>query len=772
MAEVGALASLGLGSNGVLTNDLLEKLKTAEENARIKPYDTKIQKNTDIQKALTELTTKLNTYKSAVSSLGEATAFQKRTVTPSVTGDSAAATLTANNGVAVQNLAVRVDQIAQKDVFQSKGITKDTDRILTTGQNPASFTLMQNNKEYTIRVDANTTYADLADRINSATSGAVVAKIVSTGEPATPYRLTLSSKDTGADNAIGFFAGVKNTDGLFEENNDAKTIFENNLGWSLKTDNINESDLSKGFNFSAGIKTSDVTDLDSTLSSELKFTLFAGSEKFEITASSTETYQNLIDKVSLQTNNKIRLNAGGDANKIFNFVAGVNSTSSTKITIFDGIKDANTSTYSSDQATTNFLQSTLKMTLSKNYTLDDANGDFHLKKAQNAEFTLDGVKMYRSTNSITDINVGMTLNLLKPGELNFDIKQDVSGLADAMQELVDKYNELANYLTEVTAFNPTTNTSGALSAVSEVTNLRSTLVSKLFASRSVDGYEVDENGNKKPSKVFLSLTDYGLSISKEGLLSLKKDDFNKKLNEDIEVAERLFAGTSGFEELNVTSRAVTLSNTDFPNDELDFANQNFKIIFNDTSYDLTKTVDGQNFVLRGNTPEERAQNLLDHINSFSISELRVTMRELNITENGQQVKGFTFNFKSDNGSDFEITGEKTFLDKLGLTAEKKLIQVQTGTGVLADLNATINTYTKVSLTNNDLEKGSLMLYYDSLSNETKKLNESKTADQKKLDDQYTAMFRKWAQYETIISKLRQQQQQLTQTINASQQNNN
>ena len=164
------LGNLGLAS-GVLTTELWQKLKTAEENSRIKPYETKIEKNTTRQKAITELTTKLNAFKSAVSSLGDASAFQKRKVTPSVTGDSAAATLTASSGVSVQNLSVKVEKIAQKDVFQSKGLVKDTDRILTGSQQPASFTIMQNGKEYTIRVEANTTYADLAERINSATRG-------------------------------------------------------------------------------------------------------------------------------------------------------------------------------------------------------------------------------------------------------------------------------------------------------------------------------------------------------------------------------------------------------------------------------------------------------------------------------------------------------------------------------------------------------------------------------------------------------------------------
>ena len=336
----GTLSSLGLGSE-VLNQETLEKLKNADISAKVKPYETKIETNTTKQKALTELTTKLAAFQSAVSSLGDSTAFGKRKVTPSVTGDSAAATLTASNGVSVQNLSVKVEKIAQKDVFQSGGITKDTDRVLTGTQQAASFTIMQNGKEYTIKVEANTTYADLADKINSATDGKVIAKIVSTGEKGTPYRFTLSSKETGADNAISFFAGTKNTQGVYKESADATAILSN-LGWTLKKNGIAEADM-KGFAFSGGTKASAITALDgfgtgNKLANDIKFTIWAGEEKFEITANKDDTYQTLIDEVAKRTNNKVKLSAvQSNGNYTFNFVAGDKASSSTKIKIFDGV---------------------------------------------------------------------------------------------------------------------------------------------------------------------------------------------------------------------------------------------------------------------------------------------------------------------------------------------------------------------------------------------------------------------------------------------------
>lgn len=768
----GTLSSLGLGSE-VLNQETLEKLKNADISARVKPYETKIETNTTKQKALTELTTKLAAFQSAVSSLGDSTAFGKRKVTPSVTGDSAAATLTASNGVSVQNLSVKVEKIAQKDVFQSGGITKDTDRVLTTGQQPASFTIMQNGKEYTIKVEANTTYADLADKINSATDGNVIAKIVSTGEKGTPYRFTLSSKETGADNAISFFAGTKDSQtGVYKEYTNA-TVILSNLGWTLKKDNIAEADM-KGFAFSGGTKASSVNDLNATIDKDIKFTLWAGEEKFEITASASDKYSDLVSKIETDTKGKIKLSAVLSNGKYtFNFVAGDKASSSTKIKIFDGTMDTSAKTYKSDGNTTDFLQNTLNIGISKSYSLSDPNGTAHLKKAQDAEFTLDGVKMYRSTNEIKDIGAGLTLNLLKAGEINFDIKQDSEGLTSTMEELVEKYNELVNYLNDVTAYDSETKVSGDLADVMEIKNLRSSINKMLFTSQSVEGTTTDDKGNKTKTNVLVSVLDFGLSLndtskSNSSQLALLKFDsakFEKKFAEDPDFAERFFSGTSGFEEVNVIGKAVTLES-----DITDFKGKEFKITFGDKSYDLTKTADGKDFELKGADAKERARKLLDHINSFGISGLKVTMQELKITESGAQVTGYALKFKSDDGSDFEISGDKDFLAKFGLEAQKINPETKTGKGVFSQLKSTLQSYTRVSTV--ETKKGTLTLYSDKLKADAKALNDEKTKTQTRIDAYYEAMFSKWVQYDAIIADIKRKGTAITNMINAANNQNN
>ena len=774
----GTLASLGLGSE-VLTTETLEKLKSADESSRVKPYETKLETNSAKQKALTELITKLSSFQSAVSSLSDSTSFSKRKVTASVTGDSAAATLTASNGVSVQNLSVNVSQIAQKDVYQSNGLSSETDRVLGTNQNPASFTILQNGKEYTIKVDANTTYSDLADKINSATDGNVIAKIVSTGEKGKPYRFTLSSKETGADNAITFFAGTKNSStGIYESSTDAEAILKN-LGWTLK-DSIDKADMS-GFTFTGGTRQSSINDLNTeTLTNNISFTLWAGDESFEITANAGSSYQDLIDKVNNDTNGKVKLTANKTTNGYtFNFTTGDNASSSTKIKIFDGVLSGDT--YTSDATTTSFLQETLKIGISKGYSLNDANGEYHLKKAQNAEFTLDGVKMYRASNAVTDIGAGITLNLLKAGEINFDIKQDSEGLSSAMEELVEKYNELVNYLNEVTAYDSEAGTTGDLVNVNEIKNLRSSINNILFSSQSVEGKSTDDSGNTITTNVLVSVLDFGLkfvdttnSSSRLGLMEFDSAAFEEKFAEDPDFAEKFFASTTDFETISVVGSAATL------NSDIDFKNQEFKLIYGDVSYDLSKDADGNDFKLEStltqNTGEsnadfearkakDRAQKLLDHINSFGITGLKVSLQELT-TSTGT---GYALKFSSDEGEDFEISGDKNFLSNFGLTAEKHIAQTKTGTGVLTQLNTTLKAFTKDSTV--ETEKGILTLYSDKLKTDATSLQEEKEKEQSKIDTYYETMFNKWVQYDSIIANLKTQQTAINNMIEASKNSN-
>ncbi len=645
----GSLSSLGFGS-GVLTQETIDKLKEAEQQARVNPYTTKIEENTTKQKDLTEIKTKLSTFQSAVSSLGDATAFAKRKVVASIT-DNPPASLTATSGVALQSMNINVTQLAQKDVYQSKGLANDTGFINANLESSTNLTFFSKGKEYTVTIDKNTTYSDLVDKINSATGGEIVAKMVNTGEKDTPYRLTLTSKETGEDSAISFYPGKKNADGKYVVDENAKSVFES-LGWTLDETALNDKDFDP-----------------------------ATSKK------------------------------------------GV------------GI-------------------------------IDNAENPLHIQQAQNANFTMDGIKMTRSSNTITDIGVGITLTLNKTGEINFDIQQDSESITQAMQEMVDAYNDLVLNLNAATDYNSETGTKGSLQGVTEVNSIRSSIVSILFQSQSVDGTVEDTNGNKVSSKVMLSLQDYGLSMTESGTLNFDSSAFESKVKEDTAMAESFFSGITQYKNINHTGELIKqgslekyLNKVEGDNG-ISFDSGKFQIVSDFETYDLSKNADGTAFKLSGATEQEMLQNLADHINSKGIEGLTVKVESYN--QNGET--GFKLNFKTDGNADFAIKGDNDFLKQFGLSQVSITAEAVEGAGVFAQLKTTLQ-----GITGTD---GSLTKYDESLTNDTKALTESKESAQKLIDTRYETMANQWLQYESILNKLNQQLTTVTNMINAANNSNN
>lgn len=642
----GSLSSLGFGS-GVLTQETIDKLKEAEQQARVNPYTTKIEENTTKQKDLTEIKTKLSTFQSAVSSLGDATAFAKRKVVASIT-DNPPASLTATSGVALQSMNINVTQLAQKDVYQSKGLENDTGFINASLASATNLTFFSKGKEYTVTIDENTTYSDLVDKINSATGGEIVAKMVNTGEKGTPYRLTLTSKETGEDSAISFYPGKKNADGKYEVDENAKSVFES-LGWTLDETALSDKDFDP-----------------------------ATSKK------------------------------------------GV------------GI-------------------------------IDNAENPLHIQQAQNANFTMDGIKMTRSSNTITDIGVGITLTLNKTGEINFDIQQDSESITQAMQEMVDAYNDLVLNLNAATDYNSETGTKGSLQGVTEVNSIRSSIVSILFQSQSVDGTVEDTNGNKVSSKVMLSLQDYGLSMTESGTLNFDSSAFESKVKEDTAMAESFFSGITQYKNINYTGELIkqdSLKDYLGDNNGISFDSGKFQIVSDFETYDLSKNADGTAFKLSGTTEQEMLQKLADHINSKGIEGLTVKVESYN--QNGE--KGFKLNFKTDGNADFAIKGDNNFLKQFGLSQVSIAAEAVEGAGVFAQLKTTLQ-----GITGTD---GSLTKYDESLTNDTKALTESKESAQKLIDTRYETMANQWLQYESILNKLNQQLTTVTNMINAANNSNN
>ncbi|MFY4818270.1 flagellar filament capping protein FliD [Aliarcobacter butzleri] len=194
---------LGLGSSGStsLNEALIEKLKEADKASSVTPLEKKLEKFTTEKEVVANIQTKVNELLSAVKvfSLNQTTganAFQQKSA--NVTGDGVTFDSDDLSALKSGTLSVKVEQLAQKDVWQSKQFDKDVSgKSITKDSLVNQGTLKINGTS----IDTTSkSYSDLVSEINKISG--VQASLVedSTGK----FRLSIKSSETGEKNTIKF----------------------------------------------------------------------------------------------------------------------------------------------------------------------------------------------------------------------------------------------------------------------------------------------------------------------------------------------------------------------------------------------------------------------------------------------------------------------------------------------------------------------------------------------------------------------------------------
>ena len=197
-------AQLNIASS-ILTQDVIDGLKKADESVQIKPLTLKIDKNTKKQADITALTTLVSTLKTSYADVANETALLKRTVSAAGSGS---VTASVEAGVAEQTVRLSVSQLAQVDSYQSKGFNSRS-ATLEGISSDQSLTLSVGDKSVDIKVGASTRLEDIINQINDGAGDAIKASIVNTGGE-NGYKMILQSKESGEKNQIKF--SVKGSD--------------------------------------------------------------------------------------------------------------------------------------------------------------------------------------------------------------------------------------------------------------------------------------------------------------------------------------------------------------------------------------------------------------------------------------------------------------------------------------------------------------------------------------------------------------------------------
>ena len=466
----GTINSLGLGS-GVLTSDLLDKLRAADTAGIITPIDNKITLNAQKSQAYDLLNSLLTSFKSSVSSLGDDSLYQGRMVS----GNNDSVSVSAVAGSQIRDFSLNVTNIAKKSVVQSGSYTSLTAPI---ANGPGTLNIGIGGKSFSIDYTASTTLSDLKQAINDAAGSSLTASVLQTGTSA--HSLILASTTTGINQSISL------TD-----------ISGNLSNTKLITQNTKSGSFLAADDFIASTGTSG------------NMTLNVGGSTKTFAYADTTTLQNMADAINADTtmNTKITANIVQYGTNDFRMVFTPKSADIVSI-------------ISMTDSAGGGLSSTLTTTTTSAGTMGI------VQDGSDAHFTFDGISMTRSTNTVSDIATGMTVNLLKDGgSANIAITQDRSKIAENMKSMTNSYNTLVKQLDDMTGYDPTAGKVGIFNGDNTIKNIRRE-ITRMITSVNSNGY---------------SLPDYGISLDKTGVMSFNSDTFTTKMNADPDGTEGFFS---------------------------------------------------------------------------------------------------------------------------------------------------------------------------------------------------------------------------------------
>jgi len=287
------ISSLGVGS-GILTQDVLDQLRKADEAQRITPLTLGIANENDKSAALDVLDAAMVNFRDAANELQNTTLFDARKT--DVTGTSVS--VTAAGGSDVQDFTLNVTQLATKEIDESASFSADT-ALIATGT--GTFDLTVGTNKYTINYDATTTLKDLKNAINTAAGTDVNASVVqvATGD----YRLFLNAANEGSSQNIA----ISDTSGLLSDDG-GTTSGGTNLTSGLSTIQT-AKDATFDFNGQAITRSSNtITDLVSGYTVSLKelgsSTVSVSQDRTDLETrvdSFVSQYNAIVDEISKQT---------------------------------------------------------------------------------------------------------------------------------------------------------------------------------------------------------------------------------------------------------------------------------------------------------------------------------------------------------------------------------------------------------------------------------------------------------------------------------------
>ena len=170
----------------------------------------------------------------------------------------------------------------------------------------------------------------------------------------------------------------------------------------------------------------------------------------------------------------------------------------------------------------------------------------------NSAFTVDGISMSRTSNSVDDLFDGFTLDLKKTtsSAVRISSSVDLDGVSDLLTGYVDTYNQVMLNLTAMGANDPVDpENDGALIGDSTLREIRSEL--REMSSTAIKGYE--------GGPYYLSYL--GVSTNRDGTLAFNKGQMETQFKSKPETVRAFFTNNYATSNSNITIAAFDFTNT-------------------------------------------------------------------------------------------------------------------------------------------------------------------------------------------------------------------
>lgn len=160
-----------------------------------------------------------------------------------------------------------------------------------------------------------------------------------------------------------------------------------------------------------------------------------------------------------------------------------------------------------------------------------------VQTADNALFSVNGLSVSRSSNTVSDVIDGVTFNLLKgtagsPGSSTLTISKNTAATTTAVENFVKAYNTAVDYIKSYSGYNAATKVTGAFNTESTVRSIRMDLGTLL--SQTVSGLAGGID----------SLSSIGVAVESSGKLVVDNTKLQAALTDPAKDVKGLFTQTT------------------------------------------------------------------------------------------------------------------------------------------------------------------------------------------------------------------------------------